>query len=39
MARPKKDGRFINCYMNSDVLDKLEKYFKVPKELENKLHE
>lgn len=26
MARPKKDGRYINCYMNSNVLDKLEKY-------------
>lgn len=26
MARPKKDGRYFNCYMNNKVLDDLEKY-------------
>ena len=26
MARPKKEGRYVNCYMDNTVLDKLEKY-------------
>ena len=28
MSRPKKDGRYFNCYMSSDVLESLEKYCK-----------
>ena len=26
MPRAKKDGRFFNCYLDSAVLDRLEKY-------------
>ena len=26
MARPKTEGRYVNCYMDNTVLDKLEKY-------------
>ena len=26
MARPKKEGRYVNCYMDNTVLDKLKKY-------------
>lgn len=26
MPRPKKDGRYFNCYMNNKVLNDLEKY-------------
>ena len=26
MARPKKDGKYVNFYMNSELLKKLEEY-------------
>ena len=26
MARPKKDGRYLNCYLENQVLIRLEKY-------------
>lgn len=26
MARPKKDGRYLNCYLENQVLERLEKY-------------
>lgn len=26
MARPKKDGKYVNFYMNSELLKRLEKY-------------
>ena len=26
MPRAKKDGKFLNCYVNKKIMDKLEKY-------------
>ncbi len=26
MPRAKKDGKFLNCYVNKEIMDKLEKY-------------
>ena len=26
MARQKKDGQFLNCYMRKDLYDRVEKY-------------
>lgn len=26
MPRAKKDGKFLNCYVNKNIMDKLEKY-------------
>lgn len=26
MPRAKKDGKFLNCYVNKSIMDKLEKY-------------
>ena len=28
MARAKKDGRFLNCYIDKTVLEQLERYCK-----------
>ena len=26
MSRPKKDGKFLNCYMRKDLYERVEKY-------------
>lgn len=28
MAKPKKDGKFINCYVRSDIVETLDKLSK-----------